>query len=50
MRNPLVIDGRSHLDAGALRALGFVYEGIGRASSQFAGLPETAEPERKLPL
>jgi UDPglucose 6-dehydrogenase len=50
MRNPLVIDGRNHLDAAALRSLGFVYEGIGRASSPFAGLPETSEPERKLSL
>ena len=50
MRNPLVIDGRNCLDPAALRTLGFVYEGIGRAASQFAGLPETPEPERKLPL
>jgi UDPglucose 6-dehydrogenase len=32
MRNRLVVDGRNVLDPGALRALGFEYEGIGRAS------------------
>jgi UDPglucose 6-dehydrogenase len=45
MRTPLLIDGRNFLDAGAMQALGFVYEGIGRASAAFAGLPETPEPE-----
>jgi UDPglucose 6-dehydrogenase len=49
MRTPLVIDGRNHLDAGAMRALGFAYEGMGRAASPFASLPETPEPESKLP-
>jgi UDPglucose 6-dehydrogenase len=48
MRIPLVIDGRNHLDADALRAAGFAYEGMGRAASPFASLPETQEPERKL--
>jgi UDPglucose 6-dehydrogenase len=48
MRTPLVIDGRNHLDADALRAAGFAYEGMGRAASPFASLPETQEPERKL--
>jgi UDPglucose 6-dehydrogenase len=48
MRTPLVIDGRNHLDADALRAAGFAYEGMGRAASPFASLPETVEPERKL--
>jgi UDPglucose 6-dehydrogenase len=48
MRTPLVIDGRNHLDAGALRAAGFAYEGMGRAASPFASLPETLEPESKL--
>jgi UDPglucose 6-dehydrogenase len=47
MRNPLLIDGRNLLDPKAAQELGFVYEGIGRASSPFAGLPETAEPEHK---
>jgi UDPglucose 6-dehydrogenase len=45
MRNPLLIDGRNYLDADAMRALGFVYEGIGRAAPPFAALPETPEPE-----
>jgi UDPglucose 6-dehydrogenase len=31
MRNKLVVDGRNMLDPAKLRALGFVYEGIGRA-------------------
>jgi UDPglucose 6-dehydrogenase len=48
MRIPLVIDGRNHLDADALRAAGFAYEGMGRAASPFGSLPETQEPERKL--
>jgi UDPglucose 6-dehydrogenase len=48
MRTPLVIDGRNHLDAETLRAAGFAYEGMGRAASPFASLPETREPERKL--
>jgi hypothetical protein len=49
MRNPLVVDGRNHLDAAAMRAAGFAYEGMGRAASPFAGLPETPEPETRLP-
>src|SRR5439155_1844143 len=49
MRTPLVIDGRNHLDVGAMRAAGFAYEAMGRAASPFASLPETAEPESKLP-
>jgi UDPglucose 6-dehydrogenase len=48
MRTPLVIDGRNHLDAAAMRAHGFAYEGMGRAASPFAGLPETPEPETRL--
>jgi UDPglucose 6-dehydrogenase len=32
MRNALLVDGRNMLDADELRALGFEYEGIGRAS------------------
>jgi len=31
MARPLVVDGRNFLDAAALRAVGFEYEGIGRA-------------------
>ena len=30
MANPVIVDGRNLLDAGAVRAAGFVYEGIGR--------------------
>jgi UDPglucose 6-dehydrogenase len=43
MRTPLVIDGRNLLDPAEIRALGLVYEGIGRAESPFGTLPETAE-------
>jgi len=48
MRTPLVIDGRNHLDADALRTAGFAYEGMGRATSPFGSLPETQQPERRL--
>jgi UDPglucose 6-dehydrogenase len=48
MRSPVVIDGRNHLDAAAMRSAGFAYEGMGRAASPFAALPETAEPQSKL--
>jgi UDPglucose 6-dehydrogenase len=48
MVNPLIVDGRNLLDPAAVRAAGFVYEGIGRASSTFAALPETPEPQIKL--
>jgi UDPglucose 6-dehydrogenase len=44
MRYPLIVDGRNFLDPEVARAAGFAYEGIGRPSSPFAGLPETAEP------
>jgi UDPglucose 6-dehydrogenase len=43
MRKPLIIDGRNLLDPEAVGAAGFDYEGIGRASSPLAALPETAE-------
>jgi UDPglucose 6-dehydrogenase len=43
MRRPLIIDGRNLLDPETVRAAGFDYEGIGRASSPLAALPETAE-------
>ena len=49
MSTPLVIDGRNYLDAAELRSLGYAYEGMGRAASPFAGLPETQEREPKLP-
>jgi UDPglucose 6-dehydrogenase len=45
MRNPLIIDGRNLLDPAQARAAGFAYDGIGRAASPFATLPETAEPQ-----
>jgi UDPglucose 6-dehydrogenase len=49
MARPLIVDGRNLLDPEQVRAAGFVYEGIGRPSSPFAGLPETAEPEAPVP-
>jgi UDPglucose 6-dehydrogenase len=48
MRTPVLVDGRNLLDPEAARAVGFTYEGIGRASSSLAELPETEEPEREL--
>jgi hypothetical protein len=44
MARPLIIDGRNLLDPAETRRAGFAYEGIGRQSSAFEGLPETAEP------
>jgi UDPglucose 6-dehydrogenase len=49
MRNPLIIDGRNLLDPDEVRAAGFAYEGIGRASSPMDLLPETAEPDLREP-
>jgi UDPglucose 6-dehydrogenase len=48
MRTPVIVDGRNLLDPEAARAFGFTYEGIGRASSSLAELPETEEPEHEL--
>jgi UDPglucose 6-dehydrogenase len=48
MRRPVLVDGRNLLDPEAARDAGFTYEGIGRAASPFAELPETEEPERRL--
>jgi UDPglucose 6-dehydrogenase len=48
MKNPLIIDGRNLLDPDIVRAAGFVYEGIGRASSPLAALPETPERDAEL--
>jgi UDPglucose 6-dehydrogenase len=45
MRGPVIVDGRNLLDPHATRAAGFVYEGIGRAASSLADLPETEEPD-----
>jgi UDPglucose 6-dehydrogenase len=47
MRHPFIVDGRNLLDPEVVREAGFAYEAIGRPSSPFAGLPETAEPERE---
>jgi UDPglucose 6-dehydrogenase len=46
MANPLVVDGRNLLDPDTVRAAGFVYEGIGRASATL--VPETESSEREL--
>jgi UDPglucose 6-dehydrogenase len=48
MRTAVIVDGRNLLDPDAARAAGFVYEGIGRASSLLSDLPETAEPRTEL--
>ena len=48
MNRPVIVDGRNLLDPDAARAAGFTYEGIGRAASPFAALPETEERERQL--
>jgi UDPglucose 6-dehydrogenase len=45
MRHPLIVDGRNLLDPGAVRALGFAYEGTGRRISPTDVLPEAAERE-----
>jgi UDPglucose 6-dehydrogenase len=47
MARPLIIDGRNLLDPDETRRAGFAYEGIGRQSSAFESLPQTAEPEEK---
>jgi UDPglucose 6-dehydrogenase len=47
MRRPVIVDGRNLLDPEEARAAGFTYEGIGRAASSLATLPETEEPERQ---
>jgi len=48
MRRPLILDGRNLLDPEQARSAGFDYEGIGRASSPLASLPETEEREHQL--
>jgi UDPglucose 6-dehydrogenase len=48
MRRPLIVDGRNLLDPEATRAAGFDYEGIGRAASPLAALPETPERDTEL--
>jgi UDPglucose 6-dehydrogenase len=49
MARPLIVDGRNLLDPEGTRAAGFAYEGIGRPSSPFEVLPETAEPPARVP-
>jgi UDPglucose 6-dehydrogenase len=44
MRRPLLVDGRNLLDPEQARLAGFTYEGVGRAASPLAALPETEEP------
>ncbi|MGZ4418505.1 MAG: UDP binding domain-containing protein, partial [Gaiellaceae bacterium] len=48
MARPLILDGRNLLDPVETRAAGFAYEGLGRPSSPFEALPETAEPQTKV--
>ncbi len=48
MARPLIIDGRNLLDPEETRDAGFAYEGIGRPSSPFEALPETAEREQRV--
>jgi UDPglucose 6-dehydrogenase len=48
MAQPLIIDGRNLLDPAATRQAGFAYEGIGRPSSPFEGLPEIPEPQERV--
>jgi hypothetical protein len=50
MRGALIVDGRNVLDPAAVRAAGFAYEGIGRPTSPFDVLPETAEREPELEI
>jgi UDPglucose 6-dehydrogenase len=48
MRKPLIVDGRNLLDPDLVRAAGFVYESMGRASSDLATLPEAEEAQPEL--
>jgi UDP-glucose 6-dehydrogenase len=48
MANPLIVDGRNLLDPVAVRAAGFIYEGIGRPTSPTYVLPETPERDPEL--
>ena len=50
MRTPFIVDGRNLLDPEKTRAAGFVYEGIGRAASLLAELPETPERDSEAAL
>jgi UDPglucose 6-dehydrogenase len=48
MRGPVIVDGRNLLDPEQARAAGFLYEGIGRAASPLAALPDTEDREPQL--
>ncbi|MEX2465003.1 MAG: UDP-glucose/GDP-mannose dehydrogenase family protein [Gaiellaceae bacterium] len=48
MRRPLIVDGRNFLDPEAARAVGFTYEGIGRAASTLGAIPEAERSETEL--
>jgi UDPglucose 6-dehydrogenase len=48
MSKALIVDGRNMLDPEQARSAGFTYEGIGRAASPLAALPETEEREPEL--
>jgi hypothetical protein len=48
MAYPLIVDGRNLLDPAAVRAAGFVYEGIGRPISPTDVLAETPERDPEL--
>jgi len=50
MRRPLIVDGRNLLDPEQARSAGFTYEGVGRAASPLAALPEIEEREHELEL
>ncbi|MFL5921690.1 MAG: UDP-glucose dehydrogenase family protein [Gaiellaceae bacterium] len=50
MRRPLIVDGRNLLDPEQARSAGFTYEGVGRAVSPLADLPEIEEREPELEL
>ena len=45
MRTPLIVDGRNMLDPAAVRAAGFLYEGVGRPASPLDAVRETSERE-----
>jgi UDPglucose 6-dehydrogenase len=48
MRTPLIVDGRNLLDPETVRAAGFTYDSIGRATSELGALHETEEAQAEL--
>jgi UDPglucose 6-dehydrogenase len=50
MRRPLIVDGRNLLDPESVRSAGFVYESVGRASSDLHALPEIEDAEPELQI